>query len=134
MGGGAGAFLGHPADKEILLVPVALAEKQDAVAGLPVPARPPGFLVIAFNGPGQGVVNYQSYIRLVNPHPEGNGGGDHRNRAVNKPLLRAPPGVRVQPGVVGQRRMPARRQQRRHLLRILAGKAIDDGGLPPPFV
>ena len=125
---------GHSLDEKFLFGAVAGGEEEDAVAGPAVAAGAPGFLVIALNGFGQGVVDHQADVGLVNAHSESNGGGDHGNRAVNKAFLGAAAGIGVQAGVVGDGGVAPGGQIFRQFLGILAGEAIDDGGLAGSFV
>lgn len=49
--------VGYSVDEIVVPALVALAEKQDAIAGQAIASRSPGFLIIALDGLGQGVVD-----------------------------------------------------------------------------
>ena len=71
--------LGQPgtgAQPELPLDVVA-REEEDAAGGLPVTARAAGLLHVVLQRPGNVGMDDEADVRLVDPHAEGIGGGDH---------------------------------------------------------
>ena len=72
-------------------------------------------------------MDHPADVRLVDPHPEGDGGDDHRLRRAQELVLHPGALVVLHPGVVGAGGEPRPGERRRHLLgRPLLGD-VDDG-------
>ncbi len=65
-----------------------------------VTTGPPGFLIIVLDRFGNVVVNHKTDIRLVNAHPEGDGGTDHLYVFTQELILTFGTEFAVQSGVI----------------------------------
>ena len=68
----------------------------------------------------------EAHVRLVDPHPEGDGGDDHAKLVGHETLLHGGPLGRAHPGVVGGGVHPGAAQVRGELLALLARRRVDD--------
>ncbi len=105
---------------------VGVAIKHQAVAFQPIAPGAARFLIVAFQRLRNVVVDDEAHIGLVDAHPEGNGCHDHLHVLVQEGILVAHAGVRVQPGVVGQRPHIVDVQQGGDFLHLFAAKAINN--------
>ena len=107
---------------------VSVAVEHDTDGPLPVPARPPRLLVVALDGLGEGLVDHEPHVGLVDPHPEGDGGADHLHLVLDPRLLGRRPLLRGEAGVVRLHRQVPHdvRQLVRRVVSLLLGQAIDD--------
>ena len=95
----------------------------------PVPPGPAGLLVVALDRLGQVEVGDEPDVRLVDAHPERDGGDHHQAVLAQEPGLVLRPDPGVQAGVVRQRGDPLARQPFRRLVDRGAGQAVDDPGV-----
>ena len=83
-------------------------------------------LVVRLDAARQIGVEHVAHVRLVDPHPEGDGGDDDHTRLAHEHVLVLLARLGVHPRVIGKRADPARRKQRRRLLGLLPRQAVDD--------
>ena len=70
--------------QELLIL---LSVKQDALRKGCVPARPPTLLVVVFQWLGHSMMNHESDVRFVDPHPKGNSSDDYVYFVIHPFLL-----------------------------------------------
>ena len=75
----------------------------------------------------------EANIRLVDSHPEGNGGHHHQTVFHDEPPMVPHPGFSIHPSVVRQGRHAFLVQKSSHLFDPLAAHGIDDAGLAGMF-
>src|SRR5580704_16658252 len=82
-------------EEEIVLIAVGVRVHKDRAAGFAVASRAADFLVISFNAAGQGSVDDGADIGFVDTHPEGDGGNDDLEFAIEKTVLDAAAAIGV---------------------------------------
>ena len=95
----------------------------------PVASRAANLLIVRLDASRQVGMEDIAHIRLVDAHPERDG-GDHDHARLGHELVLVRLALRgVHPRMVGQRPHPGGCEQRRRLLGLLPRKAVDDAAL-----
>jgi hypothetical protein len=86
-------------------------------------------MVIGFDRFRQRRVGDEADVRLVDAHPERDGGGHHDAILLEEGVLVAASDGGVEPRMIGERLDAPLGQRSRHRLGVLAGRAVDDAAL-----
>ena len=97
-----------------------LGVEQHAAGRLLVPSRSSRLLQVVLQGSGNVGVDHEAYVRFVDAHAEGIGGGDGTQVAADKAILDVFPGLRRPSGVEVVRRYAFLLQELGHPLRCAA--------------
>ena len=116
-----------PGGHAVLPLDVLVGVEQDAVGGVVVPAGPAGLLEVVLQGPRNVGVDHQADIGLVYSHPEGIGGGDRFQPALDEVVLHLLLALRSQPGMEVVCLSPFVVQEPGNPLGVPPGRAVDDG-------
>ncbi len=101
--------------------------EQRTASRLAVASRAPSLLVVGFDAGWKPVVGHEAHVRLVDSHSEGDGCAQHPHLAREKPVLAGMPQLAREPGVVGGRVDPGRRQLPCQRFGIAALPHVHDG-------
>ena len=108
---------------------ILIAVVGDAEAFFAVAARAPGLLIIALYALRDVVVDYETHVRLVDSHAEGDRGHYHIYLLHQELVLILGTHLRIETCVIRQRPDAVDAEEGGHLLDLLPAEAVDDAGL-----
>src|SRR5712692_3656688 len=108
-------------DEELLRAGVGVVEQQNAVGGEPVSPCASDLLIVSFDRSWKVIVNDESNVALVDPHPESVGCHDALDTSGHEAVLSAGTFMLAHPSVIGFDAETGHFEFRSNLLDTLAG-------------